>query len=76
LRPGAKKCPECREVLKQGRRVSLYVGIVGIFLMLMVVVVGLLLAPNSVSDDPQGDEARQDQPAKPSPPPKEPPLNR
>ena len=75
LRPGARRCQACGEVFKGGRRVTLYVGIVGIVLMLMVVVVGLLLTPNSV-DEPQGDDDQQDQPAQPSPLPKEPPLNR
>jgi hypothetical protein len=59
------------------RRIGLYVGIIGMLLMLMLVGLGLLLAPNSVDhDQQQGDDVQQAQPEKPSPPPKEPPLNR
>jgi hypothetical protein len=76
LRPGAKRCQACGEMLRGGRRPSFYLSILGVILILLVVAAGLLIEPGSVDKDGNDADAPQDQTATPAPPPKEPPLNR
>ena len=63
------------------RRTTLYVGLIGMLLALAVVLVSLLLTPNSPEEDQSFEDPGAETPAppppqQPSPPAKEPPLNR
>jgi hypothetical protein len=70
-----RRCPNCREIVKTGdsRRVSIYLGAIGIIAVLVLVALGLYLTPAQV--DPENQEAAGEPKAAPPKPLKKPPLN-
>lgn len=69
----ARRCPECGHQQKRElRRVSLYFGVFGLVVAVVLVALGLFMhgdTPSSAAPDDSG------KPAQSAPPPKEPPLN-